>query len=357
MEEKVKIHSLKEAKAFFLCGAYNPVNEAVSKQINHLSSLFQSRIIYSLGQFQKRESDLDKQVFKQNPLSHKWKYPILSKFYQMKTDIVHIFYSLSHDPFLKRLKGEKIVYTVLNNDEGSIENLKKVSCFVFECERDKKFFEEYFNSRGLKDFNTKLIYPGINLKEWDSIPPKEKSKEFTILFSSMPIEKSYIKARGVNLLISAAANLGEEFKFVLLNRMPNKHIYDELGTIPSNVSILSDDIGDIKDYYKNADAIILPFTQTSLNKSCPLSMIESLASGRPVILTEHVGAASVIKKYKTGIISKAESDDLCKNIKLLKENYDTYKSNTKKCAEENFSLDTFLRSYQKIYSEILKIPS
>ena len=57
----------------------------------------------------------------------------------------------------------------------------------------------------------------------------------------------------------------------------------------------------LKEYYNRADVFILP----SLGDSYALVVLEAIASGLPVIVTENVGAADAIENGKNGFVIPA----------------------------------------------------
>lgn len=356
--------NLRQNNIVFLCGFFDSKKEAVSKQIVSLSSLFNKSYIYSLAEHQGFGIEIKSacKIIAVSPFTHRFLYPIFTSFINKKADLVHIFYPLAGNPFLKRIKNQNVIFTSLTGDIKIPSYHKKISHYIFECERDKENFIEKVKQDKINIDYDKLsiIFPGINLEEWKYQEPLSDFSKFKILFASMPFEYSYLEARGYNLLLEAANKLEGEFEFIVLDRLQS---YDMIrkntkriikANIPSNITFIREKIIDIKPFYKDTHITILPYTSLSLNKSCPLSMIESFASGRPVIVTDKVGVHNLVERCGAGLVSKPNAEDLCDKIISIKKDYFQYQVNVRKCAEEYFHLQNYLSEYSKIYNKYIK---
>lgn len=348
---------LSQKKILFFCGHYNPQNEAVSKQIQSLSALFGGGYIYSLSEFG-RDKNQKKENLKPisiSPLKHRFYYPFLAPFLEMKTSLCHIFYPLaSAGVFIRRLGKNKIIFTSASGDINYREDMQKVSAFVFECERDREEFLEKSDDRLPQDCMTDVIFPGIDLSFWNATPPPECERKFNVLFASMPFSNSYLEARGVGVIIEIAKKLGKGFDFILPSRMPVSQLKKGITqSVPDNVIIVSEEINDMREYYAKAHCVILPFGDKRLNKSCPLSMLESLASGRPALVSENVGAGDIIPKTGAGLRVHLSATDFCNALVEMKSNYGRYQTNARAAAEKYFSMELFLARYKNLYMKLI----
>jgi glycosyltransferase involved in cell wall biosynthesis len=100
------------------------------------------------------------------------------------------------------------------------------------------------------------------------------------------------------------------------------------------------------------------FLYTSLVESCPMTIIESMACGVPVVAFEAQGVQELVDKdsgflSKTGDVLELANDvEFLLDNKELKENMSI--SGRRKIVE-SFSLERMLTEYKKLYKNILNI--
>ena len=122
----------------------------------------------------------------------------------------------------------------------------------------------------------------------------------------------------------------------------------------TNVEVINKIVKDPKEIYSRASCTIIPFTNRSTsNKLIPLSALESLASGKPILISTKVGIKDIIFNEKSGIVFTPTKDELIKAIKEIKDKYELYQKNARLTAEKHFSKETFIKEYKKIYDEII----
>jgi len=99
--------------------------------------------------------------------------------------------------------------------------------------------------------------------------------------------------------------------------------------------------------YQEAEALLMPITSS---ESFGLVMAEAMSCGTPVIGFDKGSVREVIEHGKTGFVVKNERG----MIKAIK-NIDTIKrQDCRDWVEENFSLETMIDNYEKLYFKILK---
>jgi len=100
------------------------------------------------------------------------------------------------------------------------------------------------------------------------------------------------------------------------------------------------------------------FILSSHSEGCSISLLEAMASGKPVIATRVGGNPELILDGKTGfLVPPAEPDKLAeKIIFLLKDEKLSMKMGEegKKRVKEKFSLETMVKNYEELYSKVLR---
>ncbi|MFH5181196.1 glycosyltransferase family 4 protein [Paenibacillus sp. TAB 01] len=179
------------------------------------------------------------------------------------------------------------------------------------------------------------------------------NNKFTIGFASSPMSDNSWEDRGIPLLLDLASSLSSyQFKIAWRSRNMERLALELQQRKLDNVEVLNGFI-DMYDFYKDVDAVVAPYTSFHNNHSSPLSIIEAIALGIPVIVTGQVGIKDIISKYDFGIITEATVEDLVQKVRLLVEKYDYYKKQVDSNGTAVFYLDHIeFHEYIKLYTLI-----
>jgi glycosyltransferase involved in cell wall biosynthesis len=265
--------------------------------------------------------------------------------------INHLFASHGEKLLLPRLNKHNTLLTItkdthsLSDVERNVTHLKKLKYIVVESE----WHRELLLQLGIGSAMIELIYPGIS-----KIPYHEAPKPFKILFATSPPDKYGFLSRGLYLLIEVARRL-PQIRFLLVWRERNHRKLRELlgGAPPPNIEILNGYIDNMDEVYQSAHATILPGLTANSLKPCPHSAIESLAHGKPVLISRPTSISRLIEKKGCGVVFDATVDSLEKGILTLTANYDRFREKCHSTIEENFSATFFLERYRQIYERML----
>lgn len=262
---------------------------------------------------------------------------------QLQPDIVHLHCSkvgtLGRLAFPKR----KTVYTVHGFEGVEFFLYKPIEWFlqfrcaalVGVCEQDIKDMAKANITR-----NVHYIFNGIR--------PQEK-KEL-----SWPVPDSYQKsilcvarlsAQKNHKLFFEVARLLPEYAFVWIgNAEPVLEPYPEnvffLGTIPS-----------ASQYCQLCDLFILPSNYEGL----PMTVIEAMSYGKPVVASNVGGVAEIVRTDVNGYALSNDSHLFVQKISYILENADVYKKmsiNSKEIFEKELSSEIMANKYIELYHQI-----
>ncbi len=323
-----------QKKVTFFVQNYEPHQEAISKEIQILHKNFNSEIF---------------NINTSNPAS-------LAKVARMpfvKSDIYHIYTSIADRLFLPLLRKRPIVLTgsAASKKEKigkQIGLYKKVDRIVVESERQMKSLVEL----GIEKKKIRIIYPGIDLSAFSySKPPGNKA--FTILFASSPPSLGQMSSRGVDLMLECAEMM-PEIRLVLLWRSSGyKELVKKIKSRElKNVFVKNRIVSDMSSEYSSADCTIAPFMNFDEDKPVPRSIIESMACGRPVLVSSRVNIAGLISKEKCGVVFEPSVAGVNRALGKIIKNYASYQKNCRKTAEKCFSAERFVLNYKKLYEEL-----
>jgi glycosyltransferase involved in cell wall biosynthesis len=164
--------------------------------------------------------------------------------------------------------------------------------------------------------------------------------------------------KGLDVLIKAVPLLSEEVNVVVVGPY-EKDYYSELNSLIKSLKIenivftgpvksLKEKIG----VYSACDLFVLP----SLREAFPLTLLEAMAIGKPVISSETNGAKEVIKDGYNGLFFKTgDPKDLANKINLLLSDRSMQRrlgENGKKVAR-NYTWDKIVDKIEDVYKEIV----
>lgn len=222
--------------------------------------------------------------------------------------------------------------------------LKDAKAVLFTTEQEMKLA-----SKSFKPFkcNPKVINYGI-------AKPKLTKKQKILFLSKFPYLKNkkillYLgrihEKKGVDLLIKAFSLVKPDYYLVIAG--PKDKYTKKMQKLAIKLSIKNIIFtgmlkNDLKwGAFQSSNAFILPSHQENFG----IAVVEALACGVPVLITNKVNIWGKIKKENAGII---ENDNLNGTIKLLNSIDKLNKNNTIKCFEKHFKIKKTVESLLKV---------
>jgi glycosyltransferase involved in cell wall biosynthesis len=198
---------------------------------------------------------------------------------------------------------------------------------------------------------------GVNLQEFCYTPEPAEGKVKIILTARMIVEK------GIFLLTEAAEKLRKEYEdkaeFLLVGGIddhPGAITKEQLDAVCDGKYIQW--LGyrtDVKELLQSSHIVAFP---SYYMEGLPKSLIEADAIGRPVITCNSVGCKeTVIDGYNGNLIPTKDVDALVEKLDILLSDTKLRQEmgkNSRKYAEENFSIDVVIERHLKIYEELVR---
>lgn len=266
-------------------------------------------------------------------------------------DLHHIFGSVGDWFYLNRASRRPTVLTVAaHSPPVNVQLLERVDRFVIEYPGARQCLEHL----GIESQRIRLIFPPVDLDRFRPTPPP--SKPFTVLFASSPEKPDWLAARGIPEILDAA-KLRPNLRFRLLWRpwgdsegVVRKWIREnDLTNVELRVGCFREMAGE----FQAAHVCVAPFGDRERAKPAPNSIVESLACGRPVVVTEQVGLADMIKEEKAGLVCLASGASLAEQLDRIQSEWTSYSVAARRLAERCFGVDAFLDSYRRLYDDVL----
>lgn len=227
------------------------------------------------------------------------------------------------------------------------DNLK----VIFQNNEDKSLF---IQKKIIKENQTFFIKgSGVDLEYFTHVPEKTSGKKLTILFAGR-----MIKEKGVLDLIKAAEILRPKYEnkihFILcgeLSSNPNALSVNEISKLTDDKYISW--LGyrnDMKEMLRNASFVVFP---SYYREGVPRFLIETCASGRPIVTTNSIGCKDCVEEGRNGYkVHVGDAASLAERIKKLVDNPTLREKmglHSRAIAERDFSIDDVVKKHLKIY--------
>ncbi len=276
-------------------------------------------------------------------------YPLLRP-HAARADINHVFASAGErwlGPLVARYNG---VLTIakgtasLDRVQRNARTLQRYRMIVVQCDRDRDLMRQL----GVPDASLRVIRPGIPLAAY-----REARGPFTVLFASSPLSEGDFLTRGIYLVVRVAARL-PDVRFLLVWR--RRHIEKLQGLIAeagaANIEVQDGVIPDMGAVYDRVHATVLPALEHRSFVPAPRSGLESLAHGKPLLVSPCVSIAGSLARAGAGVVFEPTLEGLESAIAELRERYDTLQQHTHGYLRERFSPAVHLDLYRRLYQTI-----
>ena len=212
---------------------------------------------------------------------------------------------------------------------------------VFPCSKDGENYLRKLYPRFASKID--VAYLGVKDNFNGNLPKREGSFNIVSCSNVVPVKR-------VNLIIESLAEItkknitwthfgdGEDFekiKALAKEKLPENIKYEFKGRIPN---------GEIYDFYNNNNVNL--FINVSKSEGLPVSIMEAVSFGIPVIATDVGGTGEIVKDGKNGFLINSDFEALTLSNSILAiadftdEKYILYCKNSRKLFEENFDAKT-----------------
>ncbi|MDD5483895.1 MAG: glycosyltransferase [Kiritimatiellae bacterium] len=268
------------------------------------------------------------------------------------TAIHHLYYATLYPfPWLRFLR-RPLVYSAIAG-AGILPGgrrpdwLKRVHTLVTSNPRDAAVFKSWPGAR------YRLIRPGIDTARFTHTPcPLER--ELTLLVGSAPWIRRQFAGKGIDLLLQLAASGAVPVRLVFLWR---GWLADELKTrvvrygLTPRVEIINEWI-DVNRVLARVHATVVLADSEKLVKAFPHSLMESLAAGKPALVSACIPMADYVRATQCGEVVSAFTQEALQTAALnLMRNYAGRRAAALARGRVDFALEPMLSAYGEVYAE------
>lgn len=271
----------------------------------------------------------------------------ITKIYERKFDTIIIAGGIKSE-FLNYLNLKKCIPVVSSIPfiNGSVEReIKKIALklqgIIVQSRRTKKQLIDM----GVDQDKINVMHPLIDLSKFKYTEPPPINK-FGILFASSPnlevLGEDNFRDKGVPLLLESFKEFVKEedaILYMVWRGKYNREAYQMIDNLnlKEHVKVI-DRVVNMPEMYAKTHITVIPFVNLWRSPEIPMSAIESLACGRPVVATDVGEIADIARRYKCGCVAKPLKDDFRVAVSSCKKNYQIYQKNCRRVAEELFSI-------------------
>jgi len=332
-------------------GTWDPAREAISKEIDTLRRLQTPPapvVAFSAG----NRTALDVRNRVVTLAGRRWMvFRTCAALCEPMGEVTHAFGRVNAWPIFRSLGRRPFVFTaVAPGPPLEPAMYKRATVFVAESETLATILIE----AGVRREAIHIIYPGVDLAQFapTAFPPPP----FRLLFASSPAEPQEIESRGVGLLVELARRHADiEVVALWRNWGQMRQGLDAIADLspPDNFRIEELGSRSMADVYGSVHATACLFSK-NVGKSCPNSVIEGLACGRPTLIANTCGIAHLIASKRAGVAAPRALDALSDALATLRSNHQDLSAGARVLAEEQFDVRDFCRKYVDIYSGLAR---
>lgn len=321
---------------------------AVSKEVHQLMQRFPRSCAFGISTHYVVSLSWRRRSFGVHPRFYPLLRP-LAGLLERRFDISHVYTSLGDWHFLNALGRRPMVLTLTQHGSpASSALLSKVAMVAAETEP----LADAARRAGVPDERIRVVYPGVDLKLFAASDPPPRP--FRCLFASSPENESEIETKGVGLILGAAQR-HPDVEFTLLWRPFGPAADAALEKVRAkatpNVRVEKRRVPDMHAFLRQFHFAVAPFR--SVGKPCPNSILEMLAVGRPVLVSEFVDVGGLIQREGAGLQFATDVNSFSEAITRLCQEYDRLQPHARRCAQRNFDFDQTTRAYEDIYRLLL----
>ena len=320
-----------------------PKAEALSQEIRALRNYFSGDLLY-LNPNQLTRLYIPRLLFGFHRLRELWNR-------ERHLDLHH-FYNPDAFPFpILRCLRRPVVYTISSGVSHKRPNVAYFSRLAAVAVADERSLKQ-LKTWGIT--NSVLVRPGIDTSRF-SHTPQPLHSEIRLLVASAPWTKAQFESKGVQALLETARQAPHLrliflWRGVLVEEMTRRVRQMNLG---QQVTVLNQ-LVDVNHMLADVHATITVATAPGIIKSYPHSLLDSLAAGKPVLVSSAIPMADYVAESGCGqVVEKVTPNDILSAVETLAGNYEAMQQIAQEVGRRDFSQQAMISSYQNAYQYAL----
>ena len=326
-------------------GIWQPHREALSKQVAQLrAALSPDAPVFSLSAGQ--ASSWPRDGVWRLSMRHYNVFRALAAVLERRGAVTHAFGSVDAWHFLRVLGRRPLLMTVaLPGHMLGLDVYRHVRRFAVETDA----LADVLCRGGVTADRVEVIPPGIDLAEFTPTPPPDT--RFRLVFASTPADPAEFEIRGIPMLVELARaryNIDVVLQWRQWGPLTEAERLIARMDPPENLILDRRDVTRMSTVYQQAHATVCCFAE-GFGKSAPNSVIESLACGRPALLTDTCGLSGLVQRGCAGVVVPRTVEALARGVDELTGGYEDFAHNARALAEAEFDERRIIQRYGELY--------
>jgi glycosyltransferase involved in cell wall biosynthesis len=265
----------------------------------------------------------------------------------------HHLYNADPFPFpVLHWLRQPVIYSIssgVGNRRPDISFFSSLAAVTVSDERSLQRLQSW----GLK--NVHLVRPSIDSSRFTHTPLSLKS-EIRLMVGSAPWTKSQFQSKGFDGLLEAAQQMPNLrlvclWRGLLVEEMDRRVRQMKL---ESQVEIINKKVN-VNQILASVHGSITLVTDPVIIRSYPHSLMESLAAGKPVIVSRSIPMSDYVETNQCGIVAEMVTPGGIVNaIEMLIDNYSNFQLNAERIGARDFSQQDMIDSFQQVYQQVLE---
>jgi glycosyltransferase involved in cell wall biosynthesis len=270
---------------------------------------------------------------------------------EAEIDLHHVY---NPDPFpfpILRFLRKPVVYSLSSGIGQKRPNLRFLAKMTAVTVPDKRSCERL---RGWGLPNVHLVRAGIESGRFSHTPQPLDGK-LRLLVASAPWTKAQFQSKGIDALLALAAKR-DDIELIclwrghLLAEMQHRVLAHSLG---DRVQVI-DRLVDVNDILATVHATVNLAANAALIKAYPHSLLDSLAAGKPVLVSRAIPMADTVAQTGCGVVVEAvTSEAIGQAVAELVVRYGEMVETAVRVGQRDFSLEAMIDSYHQVYRAAL----
>jgi glycosyltransferase involved in cell wall biosynthesis len=266
---------------------------------------------------------------------------------------LHHFYNPDPFPFpyLRTLR-RPVIYSVTCGVKDRRPNLGYFSSLAAIAVPDERTLKQ-LRSWGLE--NVARVCPGIDTKRFTRSPLPLQS-EIRLMVGSAPWTKGQFRTKGVDALLLAARQ-APHLRLIFLWRgvlaAEMDHRVHQMN-LANQVTVLNG-LVDVDQVLAGVHASVTLAAAPGIVKAYPHSLMESLAAGKPVLVSQAIPMADYVRQTGCGqVVEQVTPAAILAAIESLGREYESLQESAQQVGRRDFSLQQMIASCSRIYERVLE---
>lgn len=212
----------------------------------------------------------------------------------------------------------------------------------------------------LTDKRIKIIPPCVDVARFAPFSPDFMNikKELGLRDEKIISFVGERKSKGIEILIEAIRRLRGrvDAKFIIIAGLEKENLKEKIKGIEDSVILL--DVVEMSSILRITDVFVAPILSSFDISDIPLSVLEAMSAGKPVIGTKIGGLLEIINHEVNGVLIERHVGALVEALISLLEDEkkrEELGKNAYQFVKENFSMEKIARMYTAIYQEALNV--